>query len=131
MRKAFDRQVAELGVTRSQWTLIAVVARNPGTTQRSVARTLEISEASAGRLIDRLCADGLLERRAKEADRRAHLVYLTGKASPMLTRLEQIGRRFDEELFAGIGDEELAQFRAVLDAICRNVSEPDEKDPML
>ena len=60
LRSRFDRQVSSLNVTRSQWSMIAVVARKPGATQRMIAEMLEMSEASAGRLIDRLCADGLL-----------------------------------------------------------------------
>ena len=59
-------RMAELGVTRSQWTLIAVVARRPGLTQRVIAESLEIKEASAGRLIDKLCQDGMLIRQARD-----------------------------------------------------------------
>src|ERR1700712_1435668 len=65
LRSDFDRRLSDMNITRSQWGLIAVVARRPGSTQRSIAEILEMSEASAGRLIDRLCADGLLERRER------------------------------------------------------------------
>lgn len=68
LRNNFDRQVVNLNVTRSQWAMIAVVSRVPGATQRTIAEALEMSEASAGRLIDRLCADGLLERRDRRDD---------------------------------------------------------------
>ena len=60
LRNRFDREVSSLHVTRAQWTMIAAVARSPGASQRSIAEALEMSEASAGRLIDRLCAEGLL-----------------------------------------------------------------------
>ena len=89
LRNRFDRQVSNLNVTRSQWTMIVVVARNPGATQRVIAEALEMSEASAGRLIDRLCADGLLERQERYDDRRARAVYLTKAAEPLL---DKIGR---------------------------------------
>src|ERR1044072_7587964 len=77
LRNRFDQRVAKLGFTRSQWTLIAVVKRHPGSTQRTIAEELRISEAAAGRLIDRLCSDGLLERLPREDDRRAYSVCLT------------------------------------------------------
>jgi MarR family transcriptional regulator for hemolysin len=35
LRNNFDRQVAGLHVTRSQWAMIAVVSRHPGATSRS------------------------------------------------------------------------------------------------
>ena len=34
LRNYFDREVARLSVTRSQWAMIAVVSRNPGSTLR-------------------------------------------------------------------------------------------------
>ena len=92
LRNSFDRQVSNLNVTRSQWAMIVVVARNPGATQRVIAEALEMSEASAGRLIDRLCSDGLLERQERYDDRRARAVYLTKAAEPLLAKLAEIAR---------------------------------------
>ncbi|MDE8653459.1 MarR family transcriptional regulator [Novosphingobium sp. H3SJ31-1] len=122
MRNNFDRKVANLCVTRSQWAMIAVVSRHPGSTQRTIAEALEMSEASAGRLIDRLCADGLLERRDRPDDRRARAVYLTDAAEPLLARLATIARESEEKLMKGFSDEELAQLRGFIDRIYDNVS---------
>src|ERR1700745_2106759 len=71
LRNNFGRQVAGLPVTRSQWAMIPGVSRHPGATQRVIAEALEMSEASAGRLIARLCADGLPEGRHRDDERRA------------------------------------------------------------
>ena len=97
LRNRFDRQVSNLNVTRSQWTMIVVVARNPGATQRVIAEALEMSEASAGRLIDRLCADGLLERQERYDDRRARAVYLTKAAEPLLEKLGELARDGEQQ----------------------------------
>ncbi|MET0179734.1 MAG: MarR family transcriptional regulator [Novosphingobium sp.] len=122
MRKGFDKSAAELGVTRSQSGLMAVVVRHPGATQRMIAEALEMSEASAGRLIDRLCADGLLERRPKEDDRRAHAIFLTDKAQPLLEELSAIVQVYEADTFKGLSDDELQQFAALLDRIYGNVA---------
>jgi MarR family transcriptional regulator for hemolysin len=122
LRNDFDRQVSGLNVTRSQWSMIAVVARHPGATQRMIAEMLEMSEASAGRLIDRLCTDGLLERRDRDDDRRARAVYLTPAAEPLLTRLAEIGKAAEGRMFSGFSDEELEQFQNFLDRLYANVS---------
>lgn len=121
LRNRFDRQAAALGVTRSQWAMIAVVGHSPGATQRMIADTLEMSEASAGRLIDRLCADGLLERRAREDDRRARAVYLTDKARPLLDKLSDIAQRGEVETFKGFSEDELDALKGALDRIYANV----------
>jgi len=122
LRSNFDRQVAGLNVTRSKWAMIAVVARNPGATQRHIAEALEMSEASAGRLIDRLCAEGLLERRERDDDRRARAVYLTPAAEPLLDQLATVAKASEERLFRGFSEEELDQLGDFLDRLYENVS---------
>lgn len=121
-RNQFDRLVSAHNITRSQWSMIAVVSRHPGSTQRTIAEALEMSEASAGRLIDRLCADGLLERRERIDDRRARAVYPTEKAQPLLDKLALIAQNAEGRMFKGFEDDELVQLREYLDRIYRNLS---------
>jgi MarR family transcriptional regulator for hemolysin len=121
LRNSFDRQVSSLNVTRSQWAMIVVVARNPGATQRVIAETLEMSEASAGRLIDRLCADGLLERQERYDDRRARAVYLTKAAEPLLAKLADIAREGEQRVFRDFSQEELESLKSYLNRIYKNV----------
>ena len=129
MSKRFDQSVAELGVTRSQWSLIAVVGRYPGATQRIIADALDITEASAGRLIDRLCNDGILVRRPHEEDRRAYSVHLTESAKPLLIKLSEFAHANEDEAFAGVTDDELEQMTTLLDRIYANMGVPRIKAP--
>lgn len=121
-RNNFDRKVTDLNVTRSQWAMIAIVARYPGSTQRTIAEYLEMSEASAGRLIDRLCADGLLERRDRRDDRRARAVYLTEAAGPLLEKLGKIAHDSEERMFQDFSDEEIEKLLDYMNRIYENVS---------
>lgn len=123
MRKSFDQRVASIGVTRSQWTLIAVIANRPGVTQREAAAVLEMSEASVGRLIDRLCADGLLERHRKDDDRRAHCVFLTDAARPILEKISVIGKEYEDLTMAGLNADDLAALERYLDVIATNLGQ--------
>jgi MarR family transcriptional regulator, transcriptional regulator for hemolysin len=121
LRNNFDRQVSALNVTRSQWAMIAVVAHQPGATQRMIADSLEMSEASAGRLVDRLCTEGLLERRARDDDRRARAVYLTDAARPLLDRLSIIAGQNEDRLFRNFSEGELDTLRSLLDKLYCNI----------
>ena len=122
LRSDFDRRLSETNITRSQWGLIAVVARRPGATQRTIAEILQMSEASAGRLIDRLCAEGLLERRERDDDRRARAVYITDAARPLLARAAEVARENAERVFQGLGPAELAELSRSLGVIYDNVA---------
>lgn len=119
-RSKFDRQVAGMNVTRSQWAMIAVVGDNPGASQRTISEALEMSEASAGRLIDRLCADGLIERRDRDDDRRARAVYLTPAAEPLLLKLETIAKQMERRTFQGFSEEELDTLQGFVDRLYNN-----------
>ena len=122
MRKMFDASVGEIGITRSQWTTIAVVAGRPGATQREIAEILETSEASAGRVIDRLCAEGMLERRPKADDRRAHTVWLTPAANPVLVKLSAVAAGHEGAVFAGLSNDEIEALERSIGKIYANVT---------
>lgn len=127
LRNLFNQSIGDTSVTRSQWTLILVADRKPGSTQRYIAEILEVSEAAAGRLIDRLCADGLLERRPRSDDRRAYSVYLTDKAQPHLERLNKIAVRNEEIAFAGLSDAQMNQLNELLSLVYANLVNQKER----
>jgi MarR family transcriptional regulator for hemolysin len=118
----FDQSVQSAGVSRAKWGLIAAVARNPGATQRAIAAMLQVTEVTAGRMIDRLCEDGLLERRENAQDRRGYCVYLTAAAKPLLDRLGEAAATYEAEAFAGLSDDDLLRLETLLDIIASNVA---------
>lgn len=87
-----------------------------------IAEVLEMSEASAGRLIDRLCADGLLERRARDDDRRARAVYVTEAARPLLAKAAEVGQENSERIFQGLDQAQLEQLGQSLGVIYDNLA---------
>lgn len=122
MHKSFDQSVAAIGITRSQWTLVAVIARHPGATQREVAEMLEMSEASVGRLIDRLCSDGMLVRQQKEDDRRAYCIHLTDAANTMMAKISDVAHVHENAIFAGFDHEDIVRLASYLDKIAANIA---------
>lgn len=122
IRKQFDHSTTSIGITRAQWTTISVVAGRPGATQRGIAALLEVGEAAAGRLIDRLCEEGLLERRADPADRRSHLIYLKPAADAVLQQLIVLGEAQEHRAFRGLSPEELSTLDALLDRVSDNLA---------
>lgn len=122
LRQRFDQVVEGDGLTRGKWSVIVAVARSPGATQRTIAAMLEITEVTAGQLIDRLCADGYLERREHPKDRRAHCVHLTPAAQPLLGRLNEVAKMHEDQTFIGLDDADLVRLEALLDTVARNLA---------
>ena len=117
----FDQRAEKIGLTRAKWSLVAEVANNPGATQRSIAAKLQVTDVTAGRLIDRLCVEGYLERHEDPEDRRAYRVYSTAKAEPLIAELHVLADEHAEDAFAGLEPEDLDRLETILDAISRNV----------
>lgn len=124
----FDHVVEADGLSRGKWSVVVAVARSPGATQRTISAMLEITEVTAGQLIDRLCGDGYLERREHPKDRRAYCVYLTPAAKPLLSRLSEIAKIHEEETFAGIEEADLSRLDELLDIVARNIANSRSRD---
>jgi DNA-binding MarR family transcriptional regulator len=89
LRRNFNRGVQALGLTQTQWRAIAQLSRNEGINQVTLADILEIQPISLVRLLDRMQASGLIERRPDPRDRRAMRLYLTPAAEPILATLRK------------------------------------------
>jgi MarR family transcriptional regulator, transcriptional regulator for hemolysin len=104
MRKRFEHlaRATSLGLTRAQAAVLANLARQEGINQVSLAQILELEPITLARLLDRLQAAGLIERRADPKDRRAHLLYLTESAYPLLDRIFALAAEVREEALVEI-----------------------------
>jgi MarR family transcriptional regulator for hemolysin len=121
MRTLADQRVRVLGMTRAQWAVLARLDRNQGLKQAELAEMLDLAPISLTRLVDRLCKNGLVERRADPDDRRAKRLFLTPKARPVMDRLAQVGVRMLNDVLAGTHDETLAASVAHLMAVRDNL----------
>jgi DNA-binding MarR family transcriptional regulator len=102
VRTLADRRARGQGMTRAQWLILFRLRGAPGLTQRELAVLLEVEPITVGRLVDRLEARGLVERRADPADRRVWRLHLTPAATPVLVEIDQARGSFDAEATRGL-----------------------------
>src|ERR1700712_1204353 len=88
-RMMFDRALAPVGITRSQWWVLAFISRKDGLPQTQLANELDIGKVGVGALISRLEASGFVVRQADPVDRRLRRVYVTKQARGFLERLRK------------------------------------------
>jgi DNA-binding MarR family transcriptional regulator len=100
MRTRFDRWARTYGMTRAQGVILARLARQPGMTQYVRAGLCEVEPITVGRLVDRLEARGLLERRLDPSDRRIRRLHLLPAAEPILAEIQ----RYKDDLFRDLTD---------------------------
>lgn len=116
IRVEADRRARLTGMTRAQWALLIRLAHTPGQSQRELADVLEVEPITVARLLDRLVANGLVERRADAQDRRIWRLHLLPAGAALLTGIE----RQREELAALIMQGLPAQVRdSMVDGLLR------------
>lgn len=102
LRTFADQEARQFGMTRAQWAVLARLEHAEGLKQSELAELLDLQPITLTRLVDRLCANGLIERRADPNDRRAKRLYLTPAARPLMDRLTDLGGRMMETVLQGV-----------------------------
>jgi DNA-binding MarR family transcriptional regulator len=116
-RVVVDRSLKPMGITRSQWWVLAFLSRRDGMTQTALAADLDLTKVAIGGLLDRLEAAGFVERRSDASDGRARRVFLTRAGSRMVGTIRVNVEAVELEILAHISDEALAQAAETLKAL--------------
>jgi MarR family transcriptional regulator for hemolysin len=121
VRTLADRRARGQGMTRAQWLILFRLRGAPGLTQRELAVLLEVEPITVGRLVDRLEARGLIERRSDPGDRRVWRLHLTAAAAPVLTEIDSARGLFDAQATRGLTPEQRGTVIAALLAMKANL----------
>jgi DNA-binding MarR family transcriptional regulator len=116
LRTEFDRRVRRLGITRAQWLVLTRLHRRPGASLSELAEMMEVEKATAGRMIDRLVANGWVERRTAQNDRRVKRVFLTDDAERVHKRIWRVA---EETVDAALADLSARESRQLMDLLSR------------
>lgn len=106
---------ARLG--RAHRRALYFIARRPGITVAALLATLKITKQSLARVMSDLIAEGYIERRQAEGDRRMRQLRLTDKGTELEQRLWQAQRPRLVRAFREMGPDRAAAFRQVLEAL--------------
>jgi DNA-binding MarR family transcriptional regulator len=110
----FERHAAEVSLTLMQCKVLLHLSKNEGASQVRLCELTDVEPMMMVRILDRMEADKLLERRPHPADRRARRLYLTRKAAPILDEIDRISEVTRNEIFAGVGKADREAFLKVL-----------------
>jgi MarR family transcriptional regulator, transcriptional regulator for hemolysin len=117
LRTEFDRRVRRLGITRAQWLVLTRLHRRPGASLSELAEMMEVEKATAGRMIDRLVANGWVERRTARDDRRVKRVYLTADAERVHKRIWRVAEETVDSALADLSGRERSQLMSLLQRV--------------
>lgn len=132
-RVVVDRALKPLGITRSQWWVLAFLSRRDGMTQTALASDLDLTKVAIGGLLDRMEVAGFVERRADQSDGRARRVFLTRVGAKTVNAIRESVETVELEILDRIPEEALAQaaetLRALKETLLEMVGgEPEEAE---
>src|ERR1700733_14268073 len=110
-RTVVDKALRPMGVTRSQWWVLANLSRHngDGMMQTELAKVMDVGKVTLGGLIDRLETSGLLKRLADPSDRRAKRVVMTPRGTKLLADIQGIAAQVNAQIMNGIPRNDIAR----------------------
>ena len=121
LRTYADHRAREHNTTRAQWAVLSRLQRCQGASQAELAEALDLTPISLARLIDKLDAAGLVERRPDPRDRRIHRLFLTERAAPVLNCLAALAEDVMAKALAGLDEATRETMARGLAAIKTNI----------
>lgn len=109
LRRYFNQQTREFGLTSTQWQVLRCLSLNDGMTQTEIAEALDMGKSPLGKKIDSLEESDWVTRRTDSHDRRAKRVYLTGKVDQYRERLTQITEELMATVTRGLDQEDVGK----------------------
>jgi DNA-binding MarR family transcriptional regulator len=101
----FNRTLSDLEIRPNQYSVLVLIAANPGLSQTDISIALDIERARLVRLLDGLEVRGLLSRRRVPKDRRSHALHLTAAGRKLLAQAELLVDEHEARLAARVGPE--------------------------
>jgi MarR family transcriptional regulator for hemolysin len=106
VRRRFEARLAEAGGSLPVWAVLSALELGSCANQHQLAVELHIEGPTLTRHLDRLEAEGLIERHRDPADRRSVRVEATAAGKELYERLLAVARKTDEELRSGLSERE-------------------------
>jgi DNA-binding MarR family transcriptional regulator len=114
-RVNFDQRMRRLGLSRSEWWLLAHLWYFEGMTQQQLADLLDMTKGGLAKLIARLESKGVIERRAETRGGRAtKQIYFTPVGKTLGSKLDKGARQLVQEAEAPLRGDEVVTLHELL-----------------
>jgi DNA-binding MarR family transcriptional regulator len=112
----FARLTGDLDLTPGQFSLLMLLAANPGISQIGLSRAFGLDKSTVSPSIDRLEKRGLVERTRTPNDRRFYALHLTAAGRDLLARATERVERQEDMMASALAPDER---RAMIDMLRR------------
>lgn len=122
LRVLYDRQMASIGLTRSQWLLLTYLYFKDGINQTELASLMDMEKAPLSRLLDRMEIKGWIIRKNETKDRRIKNIYLSESVKPFVSSLREKAAKYRKDSLSILSDKELSKLRDLLQVLKKDLT---------
>ena len=122
LRVLYDRQMASIGLTRSQWWLLTYLRFRDGINQSELGVLMDIEKAPLSRLIDRMELKGWIVRKVDGKDGRIKNIYLSEKIKPLINSMRNKAAIYRKDSLSVLNNQDLNKLRDLLQILKKDLS---------
>jgi len=123
--QVFDERVGRGGLRRVEFTILALVQRNPDVTARQLARALAVTPPNIAVWLDKLESRALVARERSTADARMQHVRLTARGKALVERAVQSLLEGERDALAALSSAERAMLVELLHKVALARRKPE------
>ncbi len=120
--RRFEERAQAFSLTLAQCRALLHLENNEGVSQKRLSELTELDPMTLVRILDRMEADGWVQRRFDPADRRAHTLWLMPKSKPVLEHIAHLIAETRAETLQGLSNEERAKLIELLERAHANLA---------
>jgi len=118
--RELERRLGEIGASAEQWRVLQLLADETGRPIGELATLLDMNPPTMTKLVDRMVANGWVQRIVDEADNRRVLIFITDSGLALVKKLSRKAGSFFQGLSAGFSEAESAQLRKLLTTLAKD-----------
>lgn len=112
----FNDFLSDIGIRTSQFSVLSIVAKNPGLSQREIAAVLGIKRPNFVTMFDSIEKRGLAVRKKSPTDGRSHALYLTSDGEALMEKVAVLVAEHENYWRQRIGKEDYSKLMRILRA---------------
>lgn len=120
-RTVLEYGLRETEVYRSQHQILMYLADNSNVSQKEIADLHHVSTATIAVSLKKLEQGGYISRMVDHDDNRCNKICITEKGKAVVKNSRKIFQEIEQQMFAGISEEETKQLRATVAKISDNL----------
>jgi len=115
-----------IGLYPGQESILKALAESDGRTMGEIAAALSVRPPTVTKMVSRLGAQGLVERRASDGDGRLARVYLTPAGFARAGEIDGVWKTLEKQSLAGLDGKDRKRLRKLLRQVARNLADGAE-----